>query len=124
MEAIEHRVARDLFLVARAMGRRLLDAGQNFPIESSMDMTDSDFFEFSATWLDLLGKHAVDLLEPAGGLPTDAQGNVVRKDISIQENKAGDVRPGLISTQFKSSDELEKLIVTALSHRSVLRMCE
>ncbi|EED82646.1 predicted protein [Postia placenta Mad-698-R] len=117
MEAIEHRVARDLFLVARAMGRRLLDAGQNFPIESSMDMTDSDFFEFSATWLDLLGKHAVDLLEPAGGLPTDAQGNVVRKDISIQENKAGDVRPGLISTQFKSSDELEKLIVTALSHR-------
>ncbi|EED85294.1 predicted protein [Postia placenta Mad-698-R] len=134
MEAIEHRVARDLFLVARAMGRRLLTTGQNSSVESSMDMSDDDVFEFSATFLELFGKHAVDLLEPADGLPTDAQGNDIRKDISVQENKvhgqacvvaqyrtdvllnAGDVRPSLISTQFKSSDELEKLIVTALSH--------
>ena len=44
-------------------------------------------FEFNVTFLELLGKRAVDLLEPPEGLPVDAQGNPVRKEVPIHEDK-------------------------------------
>ncbi|KAH9949281.1 P-loop containing nucleoside triphosphate hydrolase protein [Amylocystis lapponica] len=122
MEALEHRIARDLFAVAQVIGKRLREAGLQGTPEGTASTgsgvdTDVDVFEFSATFLELLGKRAVDLLEPAEDIPVDAQGNVVRKEVVVQENKNGEVRPRLISTVFKSSDELEALIVSALAHR-------
>ncbi|PCH35714.1 nucleoside triphosphate hydrolase protein [Wolfiporia cocos MD-104 SS10] len=122
MEALEHRIARDLFSVAKTIGRQMRESEKR-GAASEADQVASDtnseeeIFEFSATFLELLGKRAVDLLEPADGLPVDAQGNPIRKEVPIQEDKSGDVRPRLISTVFRSSEELEGLITAALAHR-------
>ncbi|KAJ6591348.1 P-loop containing nucleoside triphosphate hydrolase protein [Mycena sp. CBHHK59/15] len=104
MESVEHRVARDLFDHARVVGNRLLAAQGT-----------GDIFEFSVTFLELLGKHASDLLES----PTEVndQGNPVRTEISVREDKVGNVRPNLISSTVRTSAELEELINKALSHR-------
>ncbi|KAK0225394.1 P-loop containing nucleoside triphosphate hydrolase protein [Armillaria fumosa] len=104
MEGIESRIARDLFDAARVVGNRL-SYGQN----------EADFFEFSVTFLELLGKHATDLVEPSDKV--DASGNIVRRDIAIHEDKAGNVRPRLMSTIVRTSVELEELITASLSHR-------
>ncbi|PBK95319.1 P-loop containing nucleoside triphosphate hydrolase protein [Armillaria gallica] len=104
MEGIESRIARDLFDAARVVGNRL-SYGQN----------EADFFEFSVTFLELQGKHATDLVEPNDKV--DASGNVVRKDVAIHEDKAGNVKPRLISTIVRTSTELEELITSSLSHR-------
>lgn len=47
----------------------------------------------------------------------DASGNVVRNNIAIHEDKAGNVRPRLISTIVRTSKELEDLITSSPSHR-------
>ncbi|KZT22519.1 P-loop containing nucleoside triphosphate hydrolase protein [Neolentinus lepideus HHB14362 ss-1] len=106
MEGLEHRIARDLFTVAEIMGKRFAEAE---------GVEDHDIFEFGVTFLELLGKHASDLVEPPEDV--DAKGEPVRKEVAIQENKAGDVRPRLISTTVKSSVELEDLINNSLAHR-------
>ncbi|KAJ7162247.1 P-loop containing nucleoside triphosphate hydrolase protein [Mycena filopes] len=109
MESVEHRVARDLFNQARVVGKRLLLAQGGDGSETG------DIFEFSVTFLELLGKHASDLLEATEKV--DAQGNPVRTEIAVREDKIGNVRPNLISSTVRSSEELEELINKALSHR-------
>ena len=49
--------------------------------------THHDVFQFSVTFLELLGKRAVDLLEPSEGVPVDEGGNPVRKEVLIHEDK-------------------------------------
>ncbi|KAJ7031001.1 P-loop containing nucleoside triphosphate hydrolase protein [Mycena alexandri] len=110
MESVEHRVARDLFDQARVVGKHLLLAQGGDPAAEA-----GDVFEFSVTFLELLGKHASDLLESTEEV--DAQGNPVRTDIPVREDKVGNVRPNLISSTVRSSEELEELINKALSHR-------
>ncbi|KAJ7895064.1 P-loop containing nucleoside triphosphate hydrolase protein [Mycena leptocephala] len=118
MESLEHRVARDLFDHARVIGERLLLAQGR-----AVDMLGAaGVFEISATFLELMGKRASDLLETAETF--DAQGNPVRAEVPIREDNgrrplplAGNVQPRLISTPVRSSTELEALIKTALSHR-------
>ncbi|KAJ7122056.1 P-loop containing nucleoside triphosphate hydrolase protein [Mycena crocata] len=111
MESIEHRVARDLFEQARVVGKRLLEAQRG----DSGTAPTGDIFEFSVTFLELLGKHASDLLESTEAV--DAEGNPVRTEIAVREDKVGNVRPNLISSVVRSSAELEDLINKALSHR-------
>ncbi|KAJ7213033.1 P-loop containing nucleoside triphosphate hydrolase protein [Mycena pura] len=111
MESIEHRVARDLFDCARVAGKRFLQAQDSQHPSAGT----GDIFEFSVTFLELMGKHASDLLEPTDEV--DAQGNPIRTEIAVREDKVGNVRPNLITTSVRSSAELEELINTALSHR-------
>lgn len=122
MEALEHRIARDLFVAAKHVGARLLRTEQQAKAQSAEAEPSEEFkpegvFEFSVTFLEQLGKRAVDLLEPAEGLPVDAQGNAVRKEVPIHEDKNGDVRPRLISRVVESAEQLDELITTALAHR-------
>lgn len=96
MEALEHRIARDLFVAAETIGARLLRAEQAAKVSSgsgdvSTELKPSDVFEFSVTFLELLGKRAVDLLEPPEGLPVDAQGNPIRKEVPIGEDKVSNM---------------------------------
>jgi kinesin family protein 2/24 len=81
MESVEHRVARDLFDQARIVGKRLLLAQEGD--RASADP--GDIFEFSVTFLELLGKHASDLLEATEEV--DANGNPVRTEILVREDK-------------------------------------
>jgi kinesin family protein 2/24 len=129
MESVEHRIARDLFDQARIVGKRLLLAqGGDVPTGAES----GDIFEFNVTFLELLGKHASDLLETTEEV--DAQGNPVRTEIAVREDKVrvcflrllfvsfrfskvGNVRPNLISSTVRTSAELEELINKALSHR-------
>ncbi|KZV91491.1 P-loop containing nucleoside triphosphate hydrolase protein [Exidia glandulosa HHB12029] len=119
MEGVEHRVARDLFSVGTSVARRSYASEKRLPIDSEEvgKITANDAFVFEVTFLEILGNNAVDLVE----VPTevDAQGNPVRKQIAIREDKVGNVNPQLISTEVKSSEELEKLITDSLSHRRV-----
>lgn len=52
-------------------------------------------FEISATFLELLGKHATDLIAPPEADATDAP---VRPEVAIHQDKVSDVHPRLIST--------------------------
>ncbi|EKM53632.1 uncharacterized protein PHACADRAFT_186255 [Phanerochaete carnosa HHB-10118-sp] len=122
MEALEHCIARDIFVAARHVGARLLHTEEQAKAASehadpSEELKPEGVFEFSVTFLELLGKRAVDLLEPAEGLPVDAQGNATRKEVPIHEDKNGDVRPRLISRVVDSAEQLDELITTALAHR-------
>ncbi|KAF8143350.1 P-loop containing nucleoside triphosphate hydrolase protein, partial [Mycena galopus ATCC 62051] len=111
MESIEHRVARDLFDQARVVGKRLHLAQGADPAAPET----GDIFEFNVTFLELLGKHASDLLESSEEV--DTRGNPVRTEISVREDKVGNVLPNLISSTVRTSVELEELINKALSHR-------
>lgn len=122
MEALEHRIARDLFVAAKHVGARLLQAEEQAKAtdeqaDASTELTPEDVIEFSVTFLELLGKRAVDLLEPVEDLPVDAQGSTIRKEVPIHEDKNGDVRPRLISRVVESAEKLDELITTALAHR-------
>lgn len=140
MEALEYRIARDLFVIAERIGKSFVDAERRADTagqEAGHGASGANIFEFSVTFLELLGKRAVDLLEPVDGLVLDNQGNPIRKEIPIHEDKVcspifsyfipiknwisqnGDVRPRLISHIFKSSEELQELIINALAHRYV-----
>lgn len=80
MESLEHRVARDLFDHARVIGERLLLAQGR-----AVDMLGAaGVFEISATFLELMGKRASDLLETSETF--DAQGNPVRAEVPIRED--------------------------------------
>ncbi|KAJ7252109.1 P-loop containing nucleoside triphosphate hydrolase protein [Mycena haematopus] len=111
MESVEHRVARDLFDRAQVVGKRLLLAQGG----DAAAAENGDIFEFSVTFLELLGKHASDLLESTDEV--DDRGNPVRTEIAVREDKVGNVRPNLISSTVRTSAELEELINKALSHR-------
>lgn len=96
MEALEYRIARDLFIAAKKIGEDLLQAERKAALdtESTEDAEKSDeavgdggVFEFGVTFLELLGKRVVDLLEPVEGLPVDEQGNPIRKEVPINEDK-------------------------------------
>lgn len=82
---LEHRIARDLFDTAQTAGQRLLQAEK----ESGGDTMDADdagdLFELSVTFLELVGKHATDLADP--GAEMDIQGNPIRKEVPIHEDK-------------------------------------
>ena len=98
MESLEFRIARDLFVVADTLAARLVAAGHAADAKSAenKDAADApapseakhqDVFEFSVTFLELLGKRAVDLLEPADGLKVDEFGNPIRTEVVIHEDK-------------------------------------
>ncbi|KAI0821443.1 P-loop containing nucleoside triphosphate hydrolase protein [Irpex lacteus] len=122
-EALEYRVARDLYVAAEMAGEKLLKAERRTVIptqDSTLDYKNgADIFEFNVTFLELLGKRASDLLEPVDGLAMDDQGNPIRKEIAVHEDKNGDVRPRLISRQAQSAEHLHQLITSALSYRRV-----
>lgn len=97
MEGVEYRVARDLFTTAERVATRMsrLSATQQDVEETAVESKAAEtpavkcgeVFEFSVTFLELLGKHAVDLLEPGDGLPVDTYGNPIRKEVVINEDK-------------------------------------
>jgi kinesin family protein 2/24 len=91
MEGIEHRVARDIFDHAQAMGKRMLLAQDGEGVNAET----GDIFEFGVTFLELLGKRASDLLESTENV--DTQGNPLRTDIVISEDT---VSHGLYSTVY------------------------
>ncbi|KAJ7104233.1 P-loop containing nucleoside triphosphate hydrolase protein [Mycena belliarum] len=111
MESVEHRVARDLFDQARILGKRLLLAQD----ASHLKADTGDIFEFSVTFLELVGNRASDLLEFTEKV--DENGNPVRTEIFVREDTVGNVRPNLVASIVTSSEELEGLINKALSHR-------
>lgn len=97
MEGLEYRVARDLFATAERVAARMSrlsaapqdaeDTAAASEVSDTPAAKCGDVFEFSVTFLELLGKHAVDLLEPGEGLPVDASGNPIRKEVVINEDK-------------------------------------
>ena len=118
MEGLETRIARDLFVVADHLAARLSDSdsdagaeggeeegkkeGKKIDLEegkteqnlktgneTAKKATHHDVFQFSVTFLELLGKRAVDLLEPDAGLPLDDGGSPVRSEVLIHEDKVG-----------------------------------
>lgn len=103
IEALEHRISRDLFVAAKQVGAQLLRAEEQAQARSeatedkeknTMPTDPADVFEFKVTFLELLGKRAVDLLEPVEGLALDAAGNPIRKEVPIHEDKVSPYRPG------------------------------
>ena len=80
MEGLEHRIARDLFDTAKTVGKRLLSSENS----SNAEADGSKVFEFSATFLELLGKCATDLV--VHSTDVGAQANPVKKDIPIRED--------------------------------------
>lgn len=91
MEALEHRIARDLFVVARHVGTKLLEAEARAKGDESTEEATYkdplDVFEFSVSFMELLGNRGADLLEQADGLPIDDQGNAIRSEVPIREDK-------------------------------------
>ena len=99
MEALEYRIARDLFVAAKKIGDQLPEAEQKAsvsaeePAENISTVGEEQkengrsVFEFSVTFLELLGKRVVDLLEPVEGLPIDEYGNPVRSEVPVSEDK-------------------------------------
>lgn len=86
MEGLEHRIARDLFDVANRIGGNLLELEKDESSTAGIQPhKGSDMFEFSVTFLELLGKQASDLVER--NTEVDAQGNTIRKALAIQEDK-------------------------------------
>ncbi|KAI0821454.1 P-loop containing nucleoside triphosphate hydrolase protein [Irpex lacteus] len=128
MEALEYRIARDLFVAAKKIGEDLLQAERKAALDTELTedaeksdkaVGDGGVFEFSVTFLELLGKRVVDLLEPVEGLPLDEVGNPVRKEVPINEDKNGDVKPRVNSRTVESANQLRELITSALSYRRV-----
>lgn len=117
MEGLEERIARDLFAVTEAIGARYA-ATERGASESPDIPSGTDIFELSVTFLELLGRRAVDLVDKPEDV--DAEGNPVRREIAVQEDKVGEVRPRLISTAIKSAEELATLITTSLTHRRTI----
>ncbi|KZT41875.1 P-loop containing nucleoside triphosphate hydrolase protein [Sistotremastrum suecicum HHB10207 ss-3] len=113
MESLEHLIARDLFPATEKTSARLLDSTQD--ARKNEDGA-TNIFEFSVTFLELLGKTAYDLLEQGYNPDDDTS---PRKPVDIHEDKAGFVRPRLVETHVTSSEELNSLITNALAHRRV-----
>lgn len=98
MEALEQCIARDIFYAAEALSARLLESQGKAPshdakvvVEEASHADDppvkgNNVFELTVTFLELLGKHAYDLVDSVG----DDEGNVVRKLVNIHENKVCD----------------------------------
>jgi kinesin family protein 2/24 len=99
MEGIEHRVARDLFEHARVVGARWLLAQGDAPHADANENNVEGVFEFNATFVELLGRRASDLLEEPESF--DAHGNPARKEIPVREDK--------VSLHFVSGPEYLQL---------------
>ncbi|KAF7981278.1 hypothetical protein HWV62_34179 [Athelia sp. TMB] len=97
-----------MFDTAKSVGKRLLDS------EGTNSSDGSSVFEFSVSFLELLGKRASDLV---ASHEMDSDGEPIRQEIVIRENKVGDVLPDLISTSVTSSEDLATLITTSPAHR-------
>jgi len=80
IEGLEHRIARDLFDTGHLIGSRLWAIEQAKTTPVSIQRVD-DIFQYSVTFLELLGKHAVDLVEPSKEV--DAQ----RNEVAIHKDK-------------------------------------
>ncbi|KAJ7587026.1 P-loop containing nucleoside triphosphate hydrolase protein [Mycena floridula] len=113
MLGIESCVARDLFDIAQAVGKKLLSKERGEAIDNEEA---ANVFEFSVTFLEILGRRVTDLLEPFTALD-EAGYPVGTTDIAIREDKLGNVSPKVVSNVVRSSKELEDLIATSLSHR-------
>lgn len=85
MEGIESRVARDLFDTARTVGNKFLSTHQGLVSPDAIP-SGEDVFEFTVTFLELLGKHATDLVGPSGE-KGDTE-DFVRREVAINEDKA------------------------------------
>lgn len=91
MEALEQYIAQDIFPAAEAVSARLLASQSHIP--SSSDIPDvsmltidtpshsKNVFEITATFLELLGKKATDLLQVAAG------NYIVPMEVPIMENR-------------------------------------
>ena len=88
MEAIEHRVARDIFPAAEALSARFLASESVTPPASSEAKAENqkNIFEFTVTFLELLGKTASDLTDSAEQ-GRDDEGTIIRKEVQVMENK-------------------------------------
>jgi kinesin family member 2/24 len=87
MEGLEARLARDLFSIAEQIGQRhaAADSSKEQTFETGLDV-----FELSVTFLELLGRHAADLVEEPSEV--DAEGNPIRQEVAVQENKVAHER--------------------------------
>ena len=88
MEALEHRIARDLFPASEAASTRFrASQGEEVEAPDAATAATRSIFEITATFLELLGKRATDLIAPPEG--QDDEGEVIRKEVHIHENKVG-----------------------------------
>lgn len=87
MEGLEQRIAQDLFAVGTAVARRSYASEHGLPADSEhvTKITADDAFVFEITFLEILGKSTVDLVEVPSEF--DAQGNPLRKQVVINEDK-------------------------------------
>ncbi|KAJ7712390.1 P-loop containing nucleoside triphosphate hydrolase protein [Mycena olivaceomarginata] len=76
-------------------------------MEGAVDDAGNPQFDVHATFLELLGNKARDLM----------RGDEAGQNIQIREDETGTVRPELKSTLVKSAAELKELIVSCLGHR-------
>jgi kinesin family member 2/24 len=81
MEGLEMRVARDLFSFAEEYGKNLLAKEQG---SEDVHPSPGSVYEFSVTFLELLGRRATDLV---GEGKEDTSGNIVRPEVAILEDK-------------------------------------
>ena len=95
MEALEQRIARDIFPAAEVLSARFLathntHGGQNTTEPNTIGTTKS-IFKITVTFLELLGKKATDLLAVARMENDDTQDESVSdeapKEVPIIENK-------------------------------------
>ena len=90
MEGFERHIARDLFEAADVAARRSYAAEKGLSLDSPevAKIIADDGFVFEVTFLELLGKTAVDLVEVPSEF--DAEGNPVRKEVPVREDKVCD----------------------------------
>ncbi|TDL21610.1 P-loop containing nucleoside triphosphate hydrolase protein [Rickenella mellea] len=125
MEGIEHAVARDLFDAADALDASNTGTGKDTGVGSGK-------LELYATFIELLGKNAYDLLAdpvtasgtstPVGADTNNAEAEEdvepQRPALPIYEDKLGLVRPSAVTTHpITSPSSLSTLITRALAHR-------
>ena len=98
MEALEQRIARDIFPVAERLSARFVESHASDPAPSTSETPEADvaglsleekegknIFELSVSFLELLGKRATDLVDVPEGM--DMEGNALRKEVAVHENK-------------------------------------
>jgi kinesin family member 2/24 len=89
MEAIEHRIARDLFPISESLPARFLASHRETQKENVEDgnQETSNIFEVTVTFLELLGKRASDLVEVTENFLDENENEKERKEVVINENK-------------------------------------
>lgn len=86
MEALEARVANDLFPKAEELSQKFLESHTSHSSKTEDEGERKNIFEISASFLELLNKRATDLLDvPEEEVGED--GYAARKEVLIHENK-------------------------------------